>query len=119
MVQTKLMGVASTWLRSLITLAPREDSLDKWEVWESNNLVPGKGLEHFLLLRFQEGMNEKGTAAAVADLNRGAHESVDAFYDHVVLVMDRKNFCTPDPEKEMEAYKTQLRTDTYLLCCRT
>ncbi len=113
MVQTKLTGAASTWLRSLIKMAPREDSLDEWEVWDGLDLVPGKGLKHFLLLRFREGMNEKGAVAAVADLNQGAHESVDAFYDRVVLAMDRKNFRTSDVAKETEAYKAQLCTDTY------
>ncbi len=92
MVQTKLTVAASMWLRSHTKMAPHDDSLDEWEVWNSLDLVPGKGLKHFLWLRFQEGMNEKGAIAAIADFNQSAHKSVDAFYDHVILAMDRKNF---------------------------
>ena len=113
MVQTKLTGSAGTWLRGLIKMAPDTDALDLWEVWNGNDLVPDKGLKYFLLLRFREGMNEKGAVAAVTSLTQSAQESVDDFYDRVVLAMDRKNFRTSDQAKETETYKNQLCTDTY------
>ncbi len=81
MVQTKLTGSAGTWLRGLIKMAPDTDALGLWEVWNGNDLVPDKGLKYFLLLRFREGMNEKGAVAAVTSLTQSAQESVDDFYD--------------------------------------
>ncbi len=112
MVQTKLTGSA-TWLCSLIKTAPDTDALDKGEVWNDNNLVPDKGLKYCLLLRFHESMNEKGAVAAVMSLTQSAQESVDEFYDQVVLAMDCKNFCISEQVKETKTYKNQLCSDMY------
>ncbi len=94
-------------------MAPNDDALEKWEVWDQGAIVPGKGLKYFLLQQFWEGMNEKSAVATVANLRQSVHNSVDAFYDCGVLAVDCKNFCTLDHQKDMEEYKVQLCIDKY------
>ena len=108
MVHTKLLSKAARWLQSAIKSAePMDDNLFRW-----TNQGRVRGLKANLLLRFKEGLNERGAVEAILNLNQHAGESVDEFYDRVVLAMDRKNYNVED--KETPAYRNRLKEDIFI-----
>lgn len=115
MVQTQLKDAAGRWLRGLIkskgTIPAR---LDVWEVEVNNVVTPGIGLKHELLIRFRDGINERGAVEAVVDLRHRTGESVDCFYDRVVLAMDRKNYRETTAVKDTADYRTRLLSDVLI-----
>ena len=113
MVQTCLKGAAARWLRSLLKTSAPDDQLDVWEHVVGGQVVAAKGLKHFMMTRFKEGLNERGAVEAVMDLRQKTGESVCDFYDRVVLGMDRKNYRATAAEKLLAPYREKLTQDTY------
>jgi hypothetical protein len=115
-VQTVLKGEAATWLRSLIKTATDDMRIQYWSDEYSNRRGqerPHSGLKHYLLSRFREEINGRGAIEAITNLKQGSTESVDEFRDRVVIAMDKKNYRASEEEKNTEAYRQQLKDDTY------
>ena len=129
MVELSLRGVAARWLRSLAMTSGPNDNLDQWEVPDPvygrqvvgaapgrvgiRRVLPDTGLRHHLLHRFRQQMNEGAAVEAVTDLKQRAGESVDEFYDRVVIAMDIKNHRVGEQERRGNRYKERLRDDVY------
>jgi hypothetical protein len=110
LVQTRLKGAAGRWLRSRIKTSVATDHLTRWTPAAN---VAQSGMRYALLTRFREGLNERGAVEAVSELKQRPTESVDEFYDRVVLAMDRKNYRATADEKDGVAYKTRLTDDVF------
>lgn len=116
LVQTRLTGVASTWLVSLLKTAEPNMFVHRWS---NNNFdefgrpLPQSGLEQLLRRRFYQEINGRGAVESIVDLRQRSTESVDEFHDRVLIAMDRKNFRATLQEKETAEYRNRLRDDSY------
>lgn len=121
LVQTCLKGTAAKWLRSALKTQLDAQHLEVWD-----HMVPGAaagapavrapntGFRYALLTRFRELQNGQAAVEAVGDLKQKSNESVDEFYDRILLAMDRKNYTSTEADKETDEYKTRLTLDAFI-----
>ena len=129
MVELCLRGIAARWLRSLDKTVDPAVDLNVWQTPDPafgvapalpvgappgvREFIPGSGLRHQLLLRFKKVVSEGSAVEAVIDLKQRAGETVDDFFDRVVMAMDAKNHRATEAEKQDEAYRDRLRDDVF------
>jgi hypothetical protein len=116
LVQTCMKGEAATWLRSLIKTATEDMKVRYWSNTQrgaDGRHLPKSGLRYHMLMRFREEISGRGAIEAISDLKQRPTESVDEFRDRVVICMDKKNYRATEREKNTEAYRAQLKDDTY------
>ena len=123
LVQTSLKGQAAKWLRSLLKTQTNDQHLNVWDHRVvPANAAPGAlpervaetGFRHYLLTRFREVQNGQAAVEAVADLKQRGSETVDDFYDRILLAMDRKNYTSTEAVKETDEYKQRLLVDAFI-----
>jgi hypothetical protein len=113
--KSKLKGNASIWLQ-----AQRKAGLLFPDYQDVAAVVGGDhphlarlGLRQALIGRFGERVSELAAADAVAQLTQRDGESVDTFYDRVVIALDRKNFSYTAVEKALPPYQLHFMADVY------
>lgn len=107
-VKSKLSGVAQKWLRS--QEARRNPGLELWQQ------VPGaaqKNLRKLLKTRFSIVVSELAATEAISDLKQRPHETVDDFFDRVVLALDKKNHLYTEAQKRTDDYQRNLSSEIF------
>jgi hypothetical protein len=101
--KNKLTGEAASWVQSQAKMGKRMRSwADQPHVAAANGqpaIPAANGLEREMITRFDEIVTELAAADAMAGLKMKAGERVNAFYDRVVLAVDRANHTYTAAEK--------------------
>jgi hypothetical protein len=102
-MKNKLSGTAASWLRA------QEKVGRALETWTGVN-----GLKSALQTRFSETISELAAADAIRDLKQKSNESVNEFYDRVVLAVDRKNHTYTPAQKTTADYRAAMMADVFI-----
>ena len=95
-VKNKLTGSAAIWMRATEKLAPQ--GFDSWVL--QDDAFKKKFTDKFLPAR-----TEQGAVTAIMNLHQKTGEGVSAFYDRVILAVDKVNHNVSDEEKKTNAYQ--------------
>ena len=97
--EAKMKGKAARWLRGQRSLGV------KYEDWPAVRTA--------MLDRFKALTSEVAATHAIHDLKQGQHESVDEFFDRVVLALDQKNHRVTNATRATQEWKDQVKIDLY------
>ena len=97
--KARMTGAAAIWIRSQKT---RGSLMSDWP-----------SLRLGLHTAFGDGMSTVAAARAIANLNQKATETVQEFFDRVVLALDKKNFAVDARVKQTPAYQINLERDIF------
>ena len=99
LAQTKFQGKAAVWLRGQRALGYE---YAEWDV-----------LKKALLARFKLEVTEVAATNAIHELRQGPKESVDEFYDRVLIALEQKNHRVPEDAKRSQIWRDQFKADIY------
>jgi hypothetical protein len=122
--KSRLSGNAAYWLvaESLLNA-----NYDAWDDVDFVAAVPAVGavvaipavpavigLKSQITARFTITVNATAAVEAVASLRQKPAETSDAFYDRVVVAIDKKNFTANAAAKQAQGYQDTMRTDIFV-----
>ena len=97
--EAKMTGKAAKWLRGQRSLGVT------YANWNE--------VKRAMLARFKQVTSEVAATLAIHDLRQGQKETVDEFYDRVVLALDQKNHRVTEATKGTAEWRDQVQTDLY------